>query len=240
MDQRDREKLEQMEALLRELKAGKQRTAAAAAAGRAPVYTAGRLTRGWRMFLLLAVILLGIIGFSSFYSGEGQHQSGAFIEQIKDLNSLATAEAYSKAVIEQEDNEIFGKKIGVDVPGTKRKILLIIPGKVMAGVDLSKVGKEDVQVNEKNKTIRISIPKAEILQDPVLETGQVKTFSIEGLFREEVDWEEGYELAEEAKKLIKKEAVKQGLLQRAEQNAVQSLEQFFQQLDYQANVTISK
>ncbi|KAB7707520.1 DUF4230 domain-containing protein [Bacillus aerolatus] len=239
MDRNEREKLEQVEALLKELKAGQEQTAATLAVERAPAAGAGKLAKGLLVFLIVSLLVFGAIGITSFYSGSGQKESAAFVEQIKDLNSLATAEAYTKAVIEQEDNKIFGQNISVNVPGTKRKILLIIPGKVLAGVDLSKVTKADVKVDEENKTVEINIPKAEILQEPALLTNEVKAFSIEGIFREKVDWKEGYALADEAKQQIEKEAVEQGLLQTAEKNAVQSLEQFFQHIGYKATVKVS-
>ena len=62
---------------------------------------------------------------------------GAFLEQIQDLNELATAEAYTKVIIEQQDNAVFGQSIGLNVPGTKRQLLVVIPGSVKAGVELS-------------------------------------------------------------------------------------------------------
>lgn len=240
MDRNEREKLEQLEALLKELKVGRKEAASATAAtGSLPVTMAGKAVKWLFALFVLCMLTLGIFGIISLYSGSAQKEPVAFVEQIKKLNSLATAEAYVKAVIEQEDNKIFGQKIGVDVPGTKRKVLLIVPGKVLAGVDLSKITKADIQVDEKNKTINIHIPRAKILQEPALLTDQVKLFSVEGIFREKVDWKEGYALADEAKQLVEKEAVEQGLLQKAEENAVQSLEQFFGHMGYKATVKIS-
>lgn len=242
MDRDEREKLEQVEALLKELKAGREQAAsaaAAAAAGRAPAATFGTLTKRLLALFILLMLTLGAFGIVSLYSGSGESESAAFVEKVRKLNSLATAEAYTKAIIEQEDNKIFGQEIGVNVPGTKRKLLLIIPGKVLAGIDLSKVSKTDIYLDEENKKVEIHIPKAKILQEPALLTDEVKLFSVEGIFREKVDWKEGYALAEEAKQLIKQEAVEQGLLQTAEKNAVQSLEQFFQQIGYKATVKIS-
>lgn len=44
----------------------------------------------------------------------------------------------------------------------------------------------------------------------------VKTFSDEGLFRGEVKWDEGFDLAAEAQKKIKDEVIETGLLESAE------------------------
>ena len=47
-------------------------------------------------------------------------EKGVFLEQIQDLNELATAEAFTKVIVERQDNTLFGQSIGLDVPGTKR------------------------------------------------------------------------------------------------------------------------
>lgn len=58
---------------------------------------------------------------------------------MQDLAVLATAEAHVKVIMEQEDNKLFGKDISVDIPGTKRELLLVVPATVLAGVDLKAV-----------------------------------------------------------------------------------------------------
>ena len=153
------------------------------------------------------------------------------------MSSLATAQGFVKAVIEQEDNQIFGKEIGADLPGTKRKLLMVVPGTVLAGVDLQQVNKNDIVVDEEKKEIQLTLPRAAILQDPSLDTDNIKTFSVEGIFRSDVDWNEGFALAEVAKDMISQEAVDQGLLQAAEKNAEKSLKGFFEQLGYKVTIT---
>lgn len=204
---------------------------------------AGAIFSVWKskfliMLLIAVIVIAGLsIGMYSWFSGSSfQEEQGSFVEQIKDMNSLATAQAFTKAVIEQEDNKIFGKEISADVPGTKRKLLLVVPGTVLAGVDLKKVSENDILVDEEGKEMTIELPRAEILQSPSLDTENIKTFSVEGIFRSDVDWEEGFGLAQAAKELIQQEAIDQGLLQTAEKNAEKSLEEFFGQLGYKVTI----
>ncbi|WP_409252305.1 DUF4230 domain-containing protein [Bacillus sp. SCS-153A] len=237
-------RIREIESLLAELKESSQQTSATAVFDRGkirlPFLKAGKaIFTVWKskfliLLLLMVLVISGVsIGLYSWLAGGTlQEEQGSFVEQIKDMNSLATAQAFTKAVIEQEDNKIFGKEISADLPGTKRKLLLVVPGTVMAGVDLKKISENDILVDEEGKKMTIELPRAEILQSPSLDTENIKTFSVEGIFRSDVDWEEGFSLAGEAKELIQKEAVDQGLLQIAEGNAEKSLKDFFGRLGY--------
>ncbi|WP_421385536.1 DUF4230 domain-containing protein [Bacillus salacetis] len=241
-------RIREIESLLAELKDSSQQTSATAVLDRGkvslPFFKAGKaIFSVWKskfllLMLLVILVIAGVsIGMYSWLSGSTfQQEQGSFVEQIKDMNSLATAQAFTKAVIEQEDNKIFGKEISADLPGTKRKLLLVVPGTVLAGVDLKKVSENDILVDEEGKEMTIELPRAEILQSPSIDTDNIKTFSVEGIFRNEVDWEEGFALAEVAKDLIQQEAVEQGLLQTAEKNAEKSLKEFFGQLGYSVTI----
>ena len=158
------------------------------------------------------------------------------MERIQEMSSLATAQGFVKAVIEQEDNQLFGKEINADLPGTKRKLLMVVPGTVLAGVDLQGIDEKDIVVDEEKKEIQLTLPRAEILQEPSIDTDNIKTFSVEGIFRNDVDWNEGFALAEVAKDQISQEAIEQGILQAAEKNAEKSLKGFFEQLGYDVTI----
>ena len=152
------------------------------------------------------------------------------------MQELATAEAYTKVLIERTDNELFGRSLGVNFPGTKRNLLVVIPGSVKAGIDLSKVTEHDMQVDEEEKRIQLTIPKAEFLGGAELYFDKVEVYSVEGLFRGKADIKEGYELANEAKTLLMEEASEQGVLDSAEQNAVKSLKDMFSFAGYRLDI----
>nr|WP_231893398.1 DUF4230 domain-containing protein [Rossellomorea aquimaris] len=242
-------KLKEMETILAELKANEREASASLAVDnrRSKRYTTWRLAKSilsfWRNRILLILLILTLlvggatIGVYTWLSGSTfTEEKGSFVERIQEMSSLATAQGFVKAVIEQENNQLFGKEINANLPGTKRKLLMIVPGTVLAGVNLQEIDKNDIVVNEEKKEMVLTLPRAEILQDPSIDTENVKTFSVEGIFRSEVDWNEGFALAEVAKDLISQEAIDQGLLQAAEKNAEKSLKGFFDQLGYKVTI----
>ncbi len=187
------------------------------------------------VFLLLLVALpLG--AWWMFQGSTATESKGAFLERMQDLNELSTAEAFSRVIIEREDNEVFGQQIGLDLPGTKRQLLVVIPGSVRAGIDFSEITEEDIEVDEEARTATLTLPKADFLGGPELFMDEVEVFSYEGLFRGDADISEAFELADEAKKLMLEETREQGVLELAEKNAVRSVEEMFQLVDYDVTI----
>lgn len=232
--------LEELKTMMEELKQTKAETGATLAAERKRWLPAFKLKKRFIMITAIILILLTII-FATFLSirlifakeGTVVNTVSSFAEQIQELSQLATSKAYMKAVVEQEDNELFGQKIDVNIPGTKRTTLVIVPGEVVAGVDLSKVNEADIKVNEQEKLIELTLPNAAIIQEPSLFFDEVQVYSSEGLFRGTADIDEGYEIAELAQKQIFDEAVEQGILTQAEQQATAMIEKFMDQLGYE-------
>ena len=183
--------------------------------------------------ILVMLLILGIVGlWKVAFPKEPVIRTGAYLEQMKDLSTLATSQAFVKTILEKEDNEIFGKEIETNIPGTKRKILLVVPGTLTAGVDLSTLKEDHLKIDEKEKSIHIQLPKADFLQEPSIQFDEVETYSVSGIFRGDVKWEEAYSLMDEAKEVMKKEAVEQGILGKAEENAQKTLKEFYGKLGY--------
>ncbi|RSK26014.1 DUF4230 domain-containing protein [Bacillus sp. HMF5848] len=225
---------EQQEALLKELLEAKQQAAATVALQKPTSFV-----RSSKLLVTISTIvlvtILALVTFN-YFKPTPQIDEAAFTERIHDLATLATAEAYVKTVIEKEDNKLFGKEIGVNFPGTKRKLLLIVPAKVLAGVNLENIDVDDIVIDEVNKSLEITLPKATFISDPALDMEKIQAFSSEGLFRGDVNWEEGYDLAAEATKLLQQEALELGILETAEENASQVLREFFSALDYTVEI----
>lgn len=225
-----------LDELLTELRAGKEESSASLALH--PVRTSKYSTFS-RIFIILLFISTGIGAGIWYITGStGKADSTVFIEQIHGLSSLATAEAHVKVILEQEDNEIFGEKINLNIPGTKRELLLIVPATVIAGVDLQNINEENMKVDEEKKVVEIALPRAEFLQEPSVMMDDVRTFSDEGLLRGKVKWDQGFDLAALAQEEIKQEAIDAGILQKAQENAETVLKEFIGHMGY--NVVVNR
>ena len=234
---------------LYELKKGDQENAATVAVGRSSRSANASGTSfkfsGAKMFILIALLLVVMTAVSTWVFANNlfkieptfKQETTVFVEQIQDLATLATAKGHMKVVIEQEDNKLFGKDISVNFPGTKRELLLVVPATVIAGVDLSGITSDDINVNEEQKELEITLPRATFVQEPAILMDEVKTFSDEGLFRSEAKWAEGFDLAAEAQQQILDEASEIGLLQSAEQSAEKVLKGFFSNIGYTVEIT---
>lgn len=240
------EALTQIERVLKELKKGEEESAATAVVGqnRGNANISGALIKlvfklwGFRIFLtvlLLVVIASGVTWL--FFGSTFKKESTIAVEQVREIAKLATAEALVTVTIEEEDNKLFGKNISVNLPGTKRELLLVVPATVIAGVDFKEITSDDIKVNENKKELEIVLPRATLIQEPAILMDHVKTISDEGLFRGEVKWDEGFDLAAEAQGDIKDEAIKIGLLESAEKSAEKVLEGFFGNLGYTVKLT---
>lgn len=241
MDHRDdKQNLKEIKQIVEELKQTQKELSTTATMNKGFVIRRPFAKLKKRIIIFVLLLIIAIIAFmgirSALFKEKGTEKATSFVEQIQDLSTLATSKAYMKAVVEQEDNELFGKKIDANIPGTKRKILVIIPGEVVAGVDLSKVTDQNMKINEEKKIIHLTLPRAEIIQKPTLDFDQAQIYSSEGLFRGEASIDEGYDFADLAQKQIVKEAIEQGLLTSAEEQATRVIQTFLHQMGYKATV----
>lgn len=198
--------------------------------------------RGFTFFsILLIAISIALISAWVTYRfvavDRTVEQRGALVEQVQSLEHLATADVLTKAVIEREDYELFGKKLNIAFPGTKRKLLVVIPGRVQAGIDFSKVKEEEVQYDFANKTLHLALPRATWVGGPEILFDEIDIYSYEGLLRTEAKIEEAYELAEAAKKEILRAAEEEGALELAEEHAEQFIQKALGIQDVQVEIT---
>lgn len=234
-----KEKLDEIERLLTEIKASEEETSVTLEeTERRPsgFWSVGKVVFSvWKksilfiaLLILILIVALPFITFNFLKNGSTfTEDKTVFLEQILEINELATAEAFTKVIIKRQDNKVFGKSIGLNLPGTKRELLVVIPGAVKAGVELADLTEKDMVINEKKKTVKLTLPPAKFLGGAEIFFDEVELISSEGLFREKANIEEAYELAEEAKKLILEEATGQGVLDRAEMTAEKTLRDMF-------------
>lgn len=246
-------KLDEIEKLLQEVRSSQKESAVTVdeigSRKKIPFWKVGKLFFSvWRKsFILIGLLILALLLALPFVTFQflkmgstATEEKGVFLERIQELQQLTTAEVYTKVIIERRDNQLFGQDIGLNVPGTKRQLLVIIPGSVKAGVDLAGLTEKDIVVNEEQKTIELAVPPATFLGGAELFFDQVEVYSYEGVFREKANIEEAYELAAEAKKLIVEEASGQGILQTAQHQAERTLEDMFSFTGYDVTIKVKE
>ena len=146
--------------------------------------------------------------------------TGETIESgLRDIGKLCTAEYYYTHVETFESQiDLFGLKI----PGTKSSYVYSYDGKILAGVDFTKI---TVDKDDHSKTIRISFPKAEIISTDIDQDSFTLYGEKKGLFNPfEV---EDFALSQsDMVRMEEERALNDGLLKRAEENAEQILSNF--------------
>jgi hypothetical protein len=227
--------------IMNQLKQTQKETASTLAVQRArPIHLPQKLqlVKSWFWGIVIGVIVSLIIVFvGHVYLQKGETlKSASVIESIQKLATLATVQEHTKTIISKKDNKLFGKSIPWDIPGLKRTLFMVVPGEVTAGVDLKSLTKKDITLDTNTKAIHITLPQATIVQAPSIDSKNIQTFSSEGMFRSDVNWDEGFQLEDLAKQNIKKEAIQSGLLKTAEDNARLALQGFFKNLNYTVTV----
>lgn len=187
--------------------------------------------------ITLLIVLLGSMATWFFVGNASNEKSSVTVDQVREIATLATAEAHLTTIIEEENNELLGIELPFNLAGTKQKILLVVPGTVIAGVDLKEISSADIDVNEETKQLAIVLPKADFLQEPAIDMSDVAHVSDEGMLRGEVTFDEGTEFLEQAQNDMTDDAIEIGLLKTAEQNAKKFLTGFFENLGYEVSVT---
>lgn len=166
------------------------------------------------LYLILAIILLGC----------QEEISEPEVHRIKDIGLLSTTEYTIGKIVKLDDTEYSWTKWG------SRKILIKTRAKVKAGIDLSKLKKDNIVV--KGNSIEITIPPAEITtfsMDPKYTYTEME--SISGL-RDGFTQEEKNTFLKQGEEAIRKDLTSTGILQDAEKNAEAFLKDFFKQQGY--------
>ncbi len=117
--------------------------------------------------------------------------------------------------------------------GGKDNLILIANGKCYAGTDLSKMTKEDIKITD-SISCEVSIPKAEILET-IINPSDIEVFKSEGY------WEKNYKATQkvktEATEKLRKLALNNFILQKADQKALKIMTDFMHSIGYK-NVNV--
>ncbi len=137
------------------------------------------------------------------------------IQKIRALERLETVSyTMDKIVSGERENLILPHFLAGD------RLLLVVHGEVIAGVDLSKLAADNVKVS--GKSVSVQLPPAEIFSTR-LDNAKTKVYSRDtGVFSTPDPNLEG-EVREEAERQLTSAALQDGLLKTAQQNATQTI-----------------
>lgn len=143
---------------------------------------------------------------------------------IREMGALATTQYSISKIVKANDNQTW-YKVG------DRKILMSVDATVKAGIDLSQLKKEDIQIN--GKSIRISLPPPQILSLQIPPEKIKLEYEEVGLLRSGFDQSERTRLLEQAERQIEAAVPETGIIETTRKHTQNWVRQFCRQLGYE-------
>jgi hypothetical protein len=163
---------------------------------------------------------------------------GGTILQIQGLNRLETLQYSVERVVEAstERGDILDNFLG-------EKLLLIASGDVIAGVDMSRLRASDVNISSDGESITIKLPPTEIFS-AALNNQRTRVYNRDTKLLTQITNGEDPSLETQARQAAESEILKAaceaGVMQRAADEAKQSVERFLGLLDFSSITVISE
>jgi len=148
------------------------------------------------------------------------------VSSIRELSDLVTVEVVEYTTIEQ------GRDAGLFNFARGDRIFLFAVARIGAGVDLSQIRDEDIEVDQEARSVRIRLPEAKILY-AALDNENTRVYDRDtGLFTKgDRDLESQARLAAEG--ILREQALTFGILERATESAKTTLHAFLTGLGFE-------
>ena len=151
------------------------------------------------------------------------------ILQVRAISELASAQSLMSTVVEVEK-----ARVG-DI--LYEKLVLIACGRVKAGIDLTQLKESDVTVSGDGKTVRVHMPKAQLLDSYLIDDSTqpctTKVYDRTNLILLPATKELEAQAREKALEAIRQTATQSGLLSDAERNARIAIERILLNAGYE-------
>ncbi|MEX2376307.1 MAG: DUF4230 domain-containing protein, partial [Dehalococcoidia bacterium] len=167
-----------------------------------------------------------IEGINPFRTEPVMNVGPTVIESVRDLSDLVTIEYVEYTTIEQ------GHDAGILNFARGDRIFLFAVARIGAGVNLSQLRDQDVEVDREARSVRIRLPEATILYTALDNEGTQVYDRDTGFFRRaDRDLESQARLAAEG--ILREQALTSGILERATENAKTTLQTFLEGLGFE-------
>jgi Protein of unknown function (DUF4230) len=195
--------------------------------------------------VIVALMATGVISFRDLlpsfdnpFRSETVDRSGpAVLQSIQDIGEYRAAAGHFEVVVDLEKDTALPSEI------LGERTLFVAVGSVDAGLDLSAVDEDSVEVSSDRRTATITLPPVELFE-PVLDLDRSRVYDRErgllnelgGLFSDEENYQqELYRLAEDKMTAAAQQGA--GIIPRAEENTREMLESLLGSLGF-TNVTV--
>ena len=160
-------------------------------------------------------------------------------ERIEGVSELATVKYYYSQVETLDEDNKFNN---LSIPFTNKKLIIQYDGVILAGIDFSKISEDDIKVDDKDKKINISIPRAMIMSNTIEDTKTL--LERDTIFNNlnSKDWEK---LREVERQHAEETVIDRGILEEANKNAISTIKRFLNVYDdtrdkYEINIIEKK
>ena len=175
--------------------------------------------------VIAAVASVSTFLMTSHISEREAFSSSGVIERVRSISELNTVEMYFNEIIDFENAKFFNS---FEIPFTQKSFIFTVKARVKAGIDLSSVKEEDVEIDGRRLVLR--------LDEPVITSGEILSYKAydekDGLFNE-VTTEDTLKALELFEKDLRKQAAENGIIEKAKENAEQTLEGIFMMSGYE-------
>lgn len=168
--------------------------------------------------------LTGLLLITLLYSCSKKDPQLSHVMALQQMNDLATVEYIVTKIIKANDNKTW-YKMG------DRKILMSCKATITAGIDLSKLNKEDVHIDGKN--IELILPHSKLISLNIKPEDITTEYEAIDVLRQSFTSEERNALAIQAENQVRQSVESLGVLQTAETNAALFINHFLVKLGYE-------
>ena len=175
--------------------------------------------------VIAAVASVSTFLMTSHISERETFSSSGVIERVRSISELNTVEMYFNEIIDFKNAKLFNS---FEIPFTQKSFIFTVKARVKAGIDLSSIKEEDVEIDGKRLVLR--------LDEPVITSGEILSYKAydekDGLFNE-VTTEDTLKALELFEKDLRKQAAENGIIEKAKENAEQTIEGIFMMSGYE-------
>lgn len=180
---------------------------------------------------LVVVSLAAGVGLAYLVWEAGTEEGGDAVLGIRQLNELATVEYTTQVVVTVEENPKILRLLPSPDFLTGEQLIVVAEGEVEAGIDLGDLGEDEVRVA--GVTVFVELPDARILGTSLNEDGTRLYDRDRGLLRIRGNDELIDAAREKAEDRVFDVARKNGILEKAQDNAEDSIRGLVTSLGYQ-------